>query len=312
MQFGVPARVPIGASHRGQAPTDCVSSFCVMQKVEQAEAGEEAAATAGADPPPSKSPSGGVWISPPLPVGPSPPTVQQSSSPQLHVKQKLHDCTAPAEPSPLPLHVRKKPQDLKPEEVQRTLQRHAFRPGDPFPKADVKWSWSDSSASARDDELSSSSSSSSNRRARCFVCEECGVSLCSRQSLANHCARVHVKKEAFECGLCGRLYSSQRYLDNHMANQHNGSSKESAACAEADVRPKQEVLRCRLCGKLYSSQRFLDNHVLSQHSCGKESPCAEPSARAKQEVFECRLCGRLYSSRRYLDNHMVTQHGEGN
>ena len=276
-----------------------------MQKVDQKKAEEEAAATAGADPTPAKS-SSVLWTSPPLPGGPS-PTAEQSSSPQLHVQMKLLDYTS-AELSSSPLHVQKKLQEdhtsSKPE-VQRMLLRHIFGRGDLFPKVEGKKNLS--RPSAVDGDLSSVS----NRRTRCcFVCDECGVSLCSRQSLANHCARVHVKKEAFECSLCGRLYSSQRYLDNHMANQHS-SSKESAPCAEPDVRCKQEILKCRLCGKLYSSQRFLDSHMLLQHSCSKESPGAELGVRTKQEVFECRLCGRLYSSQRYLDNHTVNQHWEG-
>ncbi|KAL8586384.1 hypothetical protein ACOMHN_022999 [Nucella lapillus] len=103
----------------------------------------------------------------------------------------------------------------------------------------------------------------------CNTCEKCGLTLCSRQSLANHRAKVHLMRQVFQCQLCGRMYSSQRYLNNHMFNEHS-SDREKQPEPHAQSQSQHNMFECGLCGHLFSSQLFLDKHKHLEHVKNKD------------------------------------------
>ncbi|CAL8128387.1 unnamed protein product [Orchesella dallaii] len=118
---------------------------------------------------------------------------------------------------------------------------------------------------------------------RIILCDICGNSFNSYDSLKSHVDRVHrkiIRSKNFTCEFCGISYKQKPSLNLHVEVVHKG----------VDLR-----VICNICVKVLAN-RFSYSAHMRNHKEGKR--CA------------CHLCDRRFGENASLKNHLVKQHGK--
>ncbi|XP_063911188.1 zinc finger protein OZF-like [Zophobas morio] len=109
------------------------------------------------------------------------------------------------------------------------------------------------------------------------VCETCGKSMASKQSLIHH-QYIHLGRKPFACHLCDKSFAKPGRLTDHIRTHNN-----------------ETPFKCEFCEKSFSMKKTLKSHMMALHE-GKKHLCA--------------ICGKALSSAESLKVHTRMHTGE--
>lgn len=118
----------------------------------------------------------------------------------------------------------------------------------------------------------------SKNRQRTFMCEVCGQGYYDKNTMLQH-RRLH-EDEGIPCELCGKKFKNSLYLKRHRRT-HN--EYEGTLCSEG-------------CGKTFKSRANMLSHVIKIHTSGKSLQCPYSE------------CSKTFRYRGILNNHIKTRH----
>ncbi|XP_061402534.1 zinc finger protein OZF-like [Musca vetustissima] len=114
------------------------------------------------------------------------------------------------------------------------------------------------------------------------VCDICGKTMRSRDTLKKHKNSVHNKKPKVpeQCSYCGKWYSTRSTLQLHVLNMHIHTDKEH---------------RCEICGFVSTTREAKKKHIRFKHRAEKRHKCG--------------LCDKAFKVPTLLREHMATHTG---
>jgi uncharacterized Zn-finger protein len=138
---------------------------------------------------------------------------------------------------------------------------------------------------------------------RKLVCEDCGKTFSSRESLLVHKRHVHLQLRPFKCSQCGQTFKNKNGMLEHTRNLHS----------------KERNFICEICSGTFKTQSRLASHIKGVHKAQKVYKCTECDLVVKSKYvlathyrnlhtnirpFICHLCDRAFGLKNSLEKHM--------
>ncbi|XP_073812569.1 uncharacterized protein isoform X13 [Musca autumnalis] len=114
------------------------------------------------------------------------------------------------------------------------------------------------------------------------VCDICGKTMRSADTLKKHKNAIHIKKPKVpaQCNYCGKWYSTRGTLQTHVLNMHIYTDTEH---------------RCEICGFVSTTRSAKLKHIRFKHKIEKK--------------FKCGMCEKAFKVPTLLKEHMATHTG---
>ncbi|XP_059619794.1 zinc finger protein 58-like [Phlebotomus argentipes] len=120
-----------------------------------------------------------------------------------------------------------------------------------------------------------------------LVCETCGKSFRSDNSLRNH-TRTHTGFRPYECPECGKKFTTSSHLSSHRRTHRT-----------------QKQFKCEECNSMFTRETHLRRHILGNKCKGLEEP---KQKKTPPKRLKCSSCPQRFASKKDLQQHIDNMH----
>ncbi|XP_058976049.1 zinc finger protein 37 isoform X14 [Musca domestica] len=141
------------------------------------------------------------------------------------------------------------------------------------------------------------------------VCDICGKTMRSQDTLKKHKNAIHIKKPKVpeQCTYCGKWYSTRGTLQTHVLNMHIYASQEH---------------RCEICGFVSTTRAAKLKHINFKHKPEKRHKCGmcekafkfpallreHMATHTGEALYSCAYCKATFKSKSNRSNHLKRHH----